>query len=305
MDINSAEKSIQKLLAYVKDLADSKPKMYRKSRGRLKELAETCNEVVSLISVVLQDEILDEDDVEFGSKPNLTSVLDNMQNQITQMRNFAGIELQQSALSKPKQPEPTSDKSTEPSVSKKKILRNYRETLQAVANKSYKYDAVGRCAELLWHWFEVRFVTTVHTDGFRYNMKRFPLWIRDIVILYGKAIRDNSYIEFDNQFRHWVDSLVSDDSEISHKYAVPYSIFSFEKSMSAEQFTLESVVLWDMLMDSGLSAICSPASNDYMLNEDAVYLLCSEYNPEVLDMYADYVTHPEVLINLGWEVKNA
>lgn len=300
MDINSAEKSIKKLLAYAQDLADSKPRMYQKSRDRLKELADTCMEVVTVISSVIQDEALAEDIAEFNSEPtpNIADAIHSMQEQLDQLRNFAGV----SSVPVPVESTTTSNNS---SKSKKGVLRKYTEVFQNIAMVDFKYDAISKCAKFLWYWFDTRFRTTVRTSGFRYSMKKFPTWVRDIVLMYGKAIRDNTYMELDKNVRSWVDGLLV-ESDSPNLYSIPYDLYQFERDLCAEDMSLEAVVLWDILLDNGLSGLCTRSTDDFMLNEDMVYNLCSELNPSVLDSYADYNGHPEILISLGWEVrKNA
>lgn len=306
MDINSAEKSLAKLLAYVQDLADTKPRLYRKSRGKLKDLADTCTEVVKCVAIILQDEVLATDDVEFGSGSSIVSALNSMQNDITQVCSFAGVrdKVDTSSVVSDRliHTEPISEPVPVSANAKKQALRSYRNTLQKLSTIDYKYDAVKRFADLLWFWFDTRFVKTVHGTGFKYSMKRFPTWIRDIVILYGKAIRDNDYIRFDNQFRWWIQSL-SDSANSSNKYAVPYWVYEFERDMKPEDMSLEAVVLWDILIDTGMSELCTSVSDELRIREDAVYSLCGDINPSVLDGYMNYADHPEILINLGWEVR--
>lgn len=295
MDINSAEKSIKKLLAYVQDLAESKPRMYQKSRDRLKELADTCMEVITAISVVIQDEALSEDITEFNSTPtpNITDAIQHMQNQLDQLKTFAGVS---SLTGKSSSTNGTSTKS------KKSALHKYTEVLQNVSSIDFKYDSVDRCAKFLWHWFDTRFSKTIHTTGFRYNMKKFPIWVRDIVLLYGKSIRDNTYLDLDSSMNHWVDGLLL-ESDPPNRYSIPYDLYQFERDMCAEDMSLEAVVLWDILLDNGLSELCTTDKTDLYLNDDSVYSLCSELNPGVLDDYENYADHPEVLVGLGWEVR--
>lgn len=295
MNIDSAEKSIRKLHAYVKDLADNKPKMYQKSRTRLKELAEVSKDIVVLLSDILQDEALAEDTVEFGSDASITSVLDYMQNQINQIRNFTGGNTSKSVKQ---------EKSSTGSGSKKQTMRDYRTVMEKISEVDFKYDCVSRCAKLLWDWFNARFIITVHNTGFKYNMKRFPIWIRNIVVMYGRAIRDNNYLEFDTKFHIWIANLV-DNPNVENNYAIPYDVYEFEKSMQPGDMSLEAVVLWDILVDGGLSELCTKIKDDLYLSDDSVYNLCSEKNPSVLDSYANYVDHPEILSTLGWEVINA
>ena len=297
MDINSAEKSIKKLLTYAKDLAESKPRMYQKSRDRLKELSDTCMEVVTVISSVIQDETLSEDLAEFNSEPtpNIANAIQSMQNQLDQLRSFAGMT--------PVQITSESQTASKNSMnSKKSVLRKYADILQNLSTVDFKYDAVDRCAKFLWYWFDVRFRQTVRTSGFRYNMKKFPIWIRDIVLMYGKAIHDNSYVNLDDSVRSWVGNLLT-ESESPNLYSIPYELYQFERDMCADDMTLEAVVLWDILIDNGLTELCTRSTDDLFLNEDAVYGLCSEMNPSVLDSYTNYSEHPEILVTLGWEVR--
>ena len=96
MDINSAEKSLKKLLTYATDLANTKPKLYQKSRDRLTDLVATCNEIVTLISSVLQEETMFTEVNEFPSNAKLANsdifaTLDTMQAQIDQIRSFAKL----------------------------------------------------------------------------------------------------------------------------------------------------------------------------------------------------------------------
>ena len=90
MDIYSAEIQVNKLLDYVKSLSDAKPRMYQKSKDRLKELASTCNQVVSVIAEILQDEALLSDQDEFGGSNvnDFNAVLNSMEDQITELRQF-------------------------------------------------------------------------------------------------------------------------------------------------------------------------------------------------------------------------
>ena len=46
---------MDKLLTYVKNVADSKPRMYQKSKDRLRDIAGTCQKVIQIISEILQE----------------------------------------------------------------------------------------------------------------------------------------------------------------------------------------------------------------------------------------------------------
>ena len=318
MDINSAEKSLKKLLTYATDLANTKPKLYQKSRDRLIDLVATCNEIVTLISSVLQEETMFTEVNEFSStakttNPDIFTALDTMQAQIDQIRSFAKLTdaptlvgTQQAGTcisgvtSKPSNIIPITNQvnSASGSSSKKSILKSYTSAISHVADIKFHHKEVSCCANLLWYWFDNRFIVNGRSDGFVYNMKRFPTWIRDIVILYGNAIHDKSYHKFDQTFRSWVDKLSSTDC----KYAVPFEVYEFGKSIDASKLTLDAVVLWDILVDSGLSDICTQSTDDSYLSTYSVYDLCSKLNPELLNDYRNYLEYPEMIdVLLGWE----
>ena len=65
MDIYIAKQHIDKLLNYVEDIAENKPNMYQKSKVRLKNIADTCAQVVSVISEILEDDSC-EDNIFYG-----------------------------------------------------------------------------------------------------------------------------------------------------------------------------------------------------------------------------------------------
>ena len=293
MDLYSAESHVKKLLKYVEDLAGKQSKVYSKSRTRLRDVADTCNKVVEIISSILQEEALAEDEVEFGSDSNIVAVLDEMQDKISQIRRFAGAEEGQ-VIEQPVQ-------NTLPSASfsndRRKAMRAYKDCLMKLSLVDFNYEPAGRCAKILWTWFDTRFLKTVQGTGFKYNMKRFAPWIRNFVIVYGKCIRDGTSLAFEDSFQRWIESIITTDAK--NKYAVPYEIYDLDRTIPPQDLSLEAVVIWDMLLDYGLSDICTSQKDDLYLDEYSMYDLCSELSPEILDDYTDYKAHPELVEKLG------
>lgn len=292
MDIYSAETHVKKLLAYVEDLAGSGSKVYSKSRQKLKDVAETCNRVVELISTILQEEVLKTDADEFDSTPDIQSTLDSMQAQLEQLKKFTGAPVDVPA-SKPS----SSNSSAISTVARKKAMKTYIDTLSKLSSADFSYQHAENCAKILWTWFDTRFIKTVAGSSFKYNMKRFPIWVRNFVILYGKAVRDGTYNSFEDSFQRWIEQLITTD--VRDKYAVPYEIYELEKSLSPQDLSFAAVVIWDMLIDAGLSELCTSVKDDLYLDECCIYDLCSEMNPDILDNYSDYKVHPEILNKLG------
>lgn len=281
MDINSAELQVKRLLSYVEDIANSPKKMYGKSKTRLKEVATTCSEVVRIIYTVLEDESLsnmDEQEFSQSSNPDIVTVLNDMQSELNKLKSFVS----------------TSSGSAETSSvsisTRRQVLLNYSASLKHLSEVSIPIKSAHKCAELLHMWFSTRF-ESVQSSDFHYNIKRWPDWLRDIVIVYGHSVATDTEDQFISKFEYWCNSI---QQEVNNKYAVPYFIYTFNRYHDPSQFTLTAAVLWDILLDNGLAQLCT-SDDDLYPFEDSVYRLCGEYSPAVLDNYADYKLNSRLL----------
>lgn len=279
MDIYSAEIQVNKLLNYVKNLSDTKPHMYQKSKDRLKELANTCKQVIIVISEVLQDEVLQDDqEDEFASSnsSDFNLMLDSMESQLSEMRQFLCL----------------SQKSVTPKTSsvsaKKHAIFAYKQCLSMLSQKKMIIHEAEDCSNLLWSWFQVRFLSG--DKNFKYNMKRFPNWVRDIVILYGYHFENDSIAEFTSNFYDWLSSIPAG----TNNYAVPYDVYCFDKSPDPKLMNLSAAVLWDILLDNGLRDLCANSSDMYP-SEDCVYSLVGAFNSAVMDPYQNYLYDASIL----------
>lgn len=292
MDIYSAQKNVQKLLKYVQDVADSKPNMYEKSKMRLKDLAATCIQVVDLISSILADEALSTDISEFSSvNPDIADVVKNMQVQLDHLKEFTG------ACSVDRTHELASSIT---SSSKKQFMKDLKLCLHDMASSSSGIPYADTCCQMLWTWFDMRFYRTVSGTKFSYNIRRIRGWIRDFVILYSYSVSTDHEEEFISTFNAWIESINSGDAK--QKYAVPYTVFQFNKNPDPAKLTLHAAVLWDILLSIGLSKVCSD-KDDLYLSSDMVYDMCEELNPNCLDNYVDYRAHPEIIARFGWTLQ--
>lgn len=281
MDINSAELQCKRLLSYVEEIANSPKKMYGKSKTRLKDVATTCSEVVRIIYSVLEDESLsnmDEQEFSQSTNPDIAKVLNDMQTELNRLKAFVSTS-----------PAP-SDSPTVSTSTRKQVLINYSNVLKNVAGTSISIESAHRCARLLEKWFSARFISNSTQSEFHYNIKRWPDWLRDIVIVYGHSVATDTEDQFISKFEYWCDNI----QVSSNNYAVPYFIYTFNRYHDTSQFTLTAAVLWDILLDNGLSELCTNDDDLYPF-EDSVYKLCGEYSPAVLDRYADYKLDSQLL----------
>ena len=279
MDIYSAEIQVKKLLNYVKGLSDSKSRMYQKSKDRLKELANTCNEVVKVISELIQDEALVNNDSdssdEFGSSDNADylSVLTSMESQLADLKRFLS-------------PSSHSESNEETSDEKKQAMYTYKKSLTQLSTSSMCVKEAEDCGQLLYRWFSSRYLNS--PDTFHYRIKQIPSWIKDIVILYGYHLEQNSIGSFKVNFQKWLESISEDNN-----YAVPYEIYKFDKHPDPKMMTLTSVVLWDILLDNGLRDCCK--NSEMYLSDDCVYSMVGSLRSEVMDPYTNYAYDDSIL----------
>lgn len=299
MDIYSAESHVKKLLKYVEGVAESQSRMYEKSKVRLRDLAATCNQVVQVISGILQERILESDESEFDSSDSDNSsevegLLLSMQSELDQLKQFVSCksgsapDAEVSRYNEVNVPQPVDSSSS----AKKRAISRYGHILSTLASSEIGYPSVCRCAKLLWQWYDTRFIRSVKASPgtFRYSLKRLPQWVRDIVMLYGKSVSEGSESEFLNMFDQWCNDLLVSP----HRYAVPYEVYEFDKELRPNDMTLASAVIWDILLDYGLRALCEDSDEMY-LSTNSVYALIGEHAPDVLDNYADYKYNPSVL----------
>lgn len=277
---------VRKLLEYVESVADEKPRMYEKSKYRLRDLASTCNKVVSVISEILQEEVLMDDIDEFeDAAPDVDELLASMEEQLGKLREFTA----------------TGTKATTVTVtpsSRKKAIAAYRNAFKSMISVSSGYEYADECASMLWNWLDLRFYKTTARSTFRYNMKRFPTWVRDFVILYGYSVHTHSSDKFMFEFHKWLELIQETDAK--DKYAVPYNVYQFGKYVDESKLTLESAVIWDILLDKGLRQLCIQDDDGLYLEEDAIYELLGNLKPEELDNYSDYKQDDSVIDYLGW-----
>lgn len=291
MDIYSAEKHMEKLLAYVKGVADAKPTLYEKSRGRWKGLASSCQKLISYISRIIEDDILQEDSDEFGRQidHNLASCINSMRTELDRLSQFVNYSPTDQLIT-------TVDSEWDESSSnititaRKAMMYTYSIHLHHLATMSTGNYIVDDCFKLLWNWFDTRFHKGA-TPGFRYNIRRIPGWVSSIVILYAESVYKDTRDQFIAEFTRWCESVLN---STDNRYAVPYEVYRLDiKDVNCSSMTLSAVVLWDVLVDSGLSILCSPDA--LYLKRDAIYDRCASTHPELLDQYVYYKESDQIL----------
>lgn len=276
---------MDKLLTYVKNVADSKPRMYQKSKDRLRDIAETCQKVVQIISEILQEEILENSfeessDTDIGNT-EILNMVSAMQSEILNLKQFVsytGTDDNQTII-----PVDSSSLKRISSDDRKSALSKYRVVLKRLSETYIEFPQVSELCKLIYKWFDSRFYSSMKSNkDFRYNIRRIPSWICDIVVVYSNHLKDNTWNSFCHEFYQWCDDL-----NISHcKFAIPYEVYEFDKAED-KKLSLTSVVIWDILLDIGLSELCED-DNELYPSDSCIYDMCMKYDPSQLDNYRSY-----------------
>lgn len=277
MNIENGKTDLNSLLDKLQKLETEKPRMYKKTKQKLHDMADICIHIVEVISRIIELDVLDTDDEEFGEKSNSLDV----------GRICTSMQRAQDRLSEFSNTTSTSFTSTQ----RKQIIQKYSSVLKALSLSPIPYESVRGCASALWEWFDARFLSRSSSE-FRYNIRRIPLWIRDIVIMYGRSIESETEDEFVSKFAEWCDDVREGNIPT---YAVPYPVYEFDRSQEPESLTLCATVMWDILWDAGLHLLDVKHVSEVSLTDSDVYNLCAELSPESLNHYACYSEDSKVL----------
>lgn len=297
MDLNSAEKSVKKLLIYLQSVSDSDSKLYDKSKQKLRGISDMCIQVISVVSDILETEILEDETQEFESKPNaeIQAKLDKMDRELSRLKTFAQLNDSNKITSTSVIVNPE-NKMTPSEMSE--VVLNYKNILNKLANTEFKIPILNDCFSVIWKWFEARLLTKYdNAPPFHYNVYRIKNILYAIVIFLGYSIEHNEYDSFFTMFEDWLYNLSL--SENSNKWIAPYHIYQIERNMTAEYANLTAVVIWDMLLDSGLSELCKiDCKYDVYIKKNEIWDRIQNINPDVLDKYVYYKDDISILKSL-------
>lgn len=93
-------------------------------------------------------------------------------------------------------------------------------------------------------------------------MAYIPGWITDIIILYGKYHSNQDTQSFMNMMVDWCDKLATQ----SIRWAVPYEVYNLGKQVEPTDYTMDAVLVGDILMDEMLYQLTDTSSPDIVAN---------------------------------------
>lgn len=272
MDIHSAELHIQKVNQYLSEVLESDPRMYAKTRDKFSQLSSEMFKGIDTISKILVDSSL-VDEQEFDPESQSNEALHTLRQQSA--NSLISITRAEDFVSKP---------TSNMSPSKRKyVAAKYGAVFRRLSQSVTPYPIVNDCSKMLWKWYNARFFSP--SPLFHYNIRRFPEWVRGIVIAYGNSVKENKSAEFTAKFYSWLDSVSAGQE---NKYAVPYDIYQVTQSVNASQVSIEAIMIWEVLLDVGLNELTVEELDECKLNSETIYNMFAEVDPTVVDRYVYY-----------------
>lgn len=286
VDIYSAEGHVAKLLEYVKSISETQPSMYKKSKDRLKKISDTCTEVVKCISEILQDEVLSDETEEFSATDTevLKSHILSMESTISKLKSFLQVSDRATDSLQTKQ--------SMKSVDEVSLYQKYKSSIEKLYLNQTPFKSVNQFSNILKVWFNSRFSSALD-PLFRYNFSNVNYWIQLYVLVYSKHILTGTVDAFESHVLRWA------VDEKFQKYAVPFEVNKLNQSIDSSDLTLTAVVLFDVLVDFGLSSLYKSESTDAACTSSCIYNLCESLNPSQLDEYVNYVYDVNILVKSG------
>lgn len=277
LEIYPSEVAARKINKHLDKMAEVKPRVYQKTLLRYKKLAYLLIECVTKIVRMLQSEmLLSSGDSEFQELVSDFDVeqIDELRDSVDSLGNLMSA----------------ADKKA--SAESKKVsgetLRLYRSVFKQASEYDFGYHEVNDCSTLLDYWMTRRF--SGNNANFKYQIKQLPVWATYIIIAYGKYHAMGQTVKFTTEFKTWCDHL---DDDTSNCWALPYNVFNMTKVLDASNFTLDALVIYDLLING-----CFYQLIDCKIPMEASYIakLLKEYHPELAHDVRTRFTHQKELI---------
>lgn len=278
MDIHSAMMHMFQLKSYLESAEQSDSKLYGKTRAKFESIYRDLVISTHLVESILGDQFLDSDSIssEFsGISDDETAELGDSSVGWS-MNSFDTMDM---------------DKDNHEPIDKdnlkyRKYVVSYYGTILRELSENQKLDSYPnckRCAKLLWNWYNFRFFKVTNTK-FRYKVSQIPIWVRNIILLYGKHVENGTVEKFCAYFDNWLESITYENSEFAN-YAVPYDVFRLNQRIEVDDITLTANMVFDTLYDSGLNKLSTDKLGEAAMTSSAMYNLCDKYNPKLMENF--------------------
>lgn len=261
--IENAESSMKRILKFAQELSEQNQKQYERTRERLRELIQMCNDTIEILSpiasVPVPVSICDNTSCFSASCADDTSQFSASTSgsyyeteTTSHDSNIQSESIQQVCQSE--QSQSVSETTNLPSFAS--INHLYAETLHKLASDHDMPVAVQDCAKMLYRWFDKRILKAASYKPYnrlKLHPKFYPNLIRDLIITYGYYLENHRIYDFYSEFNEFIDKL-GFDKTVTETYSVPMS--TFKLGQHTDQYaTISALVIMDYFWQHGLSAL--------------------------------------------------
>ena len=259
---------------------DKKSKLYAKTKDKYRVLALSLLDAVDKITDILEiDSLADIDDAEFDDSSDadlsLSDAIDHTRDRIASYTSFVS---------------PTHI--TESSNANKDTIRCYGNVIECASKTALSCTEATECLRLLDRWFQARFSNRT-SSNFRYNISMIPNWISDIIISYGKYQSEGRSSDFIAMFDEWLKNVDKCN------WALPYKVHQISKSHDPTDYTMNAVIIGDIIMDEALYPLTEDQNPDLVANLECypVAVRVKANNPSLLPLIRTRIAKRDSLIS--------
>lgn len=250
IEVSRIQTHADKIDKQLSSILSEHPQIYAKTRDKYKKLAISLLSSVEKIASILEENslaTLDNDRVEFSTADfdisDVYCAMKHTSDRIDLCNNFLAA----------------SSEDISDNVNKM-TLKKYGRVLEQASVHDFGYYEVNTCALILNKWFKSRF--SVNDPAFKYNIAYIPEWITNIIIMYGKYQSINDTDSFISMMYSWCDGLSASPT----RWAVPYEVHDLSKSVDPHSYTINAVLIGDILMDEVLYQLTESNAPDIVAN---------------------------------------
>lgn len=283
LEIYPSEVAARKISAHLDKMMELKPRVYRKTILRYSKLAYLLLECVKKIVELLQSNemksamLLSSENSEFQELMSDfdTEQIDELRNSVDDLGNLINK---------------TPSKETKSMASE--TMKQYRTVFHQASLLNFGYVEVNECGQLLDYWLSHRF--SGYNPNFKYSVTQIPTWATYIVIAYGKYHSNGNANAFVQDFKQWCDSL---DSDLGNCWALPFRVFNMTKVVDPNNFTLDAMVIYDILINGCLYQLID-GKNKVPMDSSYIAKLVKDNHPEYVHEVRTRFTKQNELIDI-------
>lgn len=226
--LHSLSDTAEKVLRLVNDVVANRPQVqYAKTKQRYQDVVTNLMQAVNKMLPLVEEGFLipDETSDEFNelSRNLIDKINDAVQN--TQQADLKAVI------------QPANN-------GKDNIFVLFDSVFAEAAEMEFGYEEVDMCAKSLYQWFHARFID--HPGV--YKTSELANWVRNFILAFGKASHNNTLYQLQSHIETWCQKLEAE----TVKYAVPYEIYMMGKQKDIDEYTIEAVLISDILFSACL-----------------------------------------------------